>query len=154
MKYLTLLMLIFPSISLAQTVNDETELTKPVLQLFDAMRDHDGDKLSSQFTSSALLQRATVSGAIKSTDIQKFATSISNAEKELNEVLLSVEVQSQGNLASVWTPYVFYVDQKVSHCGVNSFQLVETKDGWKIQYLIDNVYQGDCQSFINKYSGR
>ncbi len=41
------------------------------------------------------------------------------------------------NLASVWTPYRFLIDGKESHSGTNSFQLVKTADGWKIQYIID-----------------
>jgi hypothetical protein len=40
-------------------------------------------------------------------------------------------------LASVWTPYTFYINNQVSHCGTNSFQLVKTSTGWKIQYIID-----------------
>ena len=43
-------------------------------------------------------------------------------------------------LASVWTPYQLYVKEKYIHQGVNSFQVVRTKEGWKIQYLIDTRY--------------
>jgi hypothetical protein len=46
-------------------------------------------------------------------------------------------IQTEAALASVWTPYTFYLNGKVSHCGTNSFQLVKTADGWKIQYIID-----------------
>jgi hypothetical protein len=34
-------------------------------------------------------------------------------------------------------PYQFYIGDKFSHCGVNSFQLVKLQGQWKIQYLID-----------------
>jgi hypothetical protein len=33
-----------------------------------------------------------------------------------------------------------YVKEKYIHQGVNSFQVVRTKEGWKIQYLIDTRY--------------
>jgi hypothetical protein len=46
-------------------------------------------------------------------------------------------IHVEKSLASVWTPYVFYVNGKVSHSGTNSFQLVKTGEGWKIQYIID-----------------
>ena len=40
----------------------------------------------------------------------------------------------QGNIAVVWTPYDFHVDGVVSHCGIDSFQLIK-QDG---QWLISN----------------
>jgi hypothetical protein len=113
------------------------------------MRAHDGKKLLSQFTSAATLQRVKADSTVISSDLNKFAKGISSTSKYLDEQLLSVTTKTSGNLASVWTPYVFYIDKNISHCGVNSFQLVETKSGsWKIQYLIDNVYQGNCEDFI------
>ena len=44
-------------------------------------------------------------------------------------------------MATVWTPYTFYYKGNYSHKGVNSFQLVKLKEGWKIQYLIDTRYK-------------
>jgi hypothetical protein len=123
-----------------------------VVNLFDAMRAHDGEKLLSQFTSAATLQRVKADYSVISSDLNKFAKGISSTSKYLDEQLLSVTTKTSGNLASVWTPYVFYIDKSISHCGVNSFQLVETKSGsWKIQYLIDNVYQGNCEDFIQQH---
>jgi hypothetical protein len=40
-------------------------------------------------------------------------------------------------LATVWTPYTFYLNGKILHCGTNAFQLVKTTEGWKIQYILD-----------------
>lgn len=127
------------------------EITAPIVNLFDAMREHDGEKLKSQFTAAALLQRAQEDGAIRTSDINKFAAGIAKTKSYLDEHLLAVKVQRSGNLASVWTPYVFYRDEQLSHCGVNSFQLVETPDGWKIHYLIDNSHPGDCETFIARH---
>jgi hypothetical protein len=33
--------------------------------------------------------------------------------------------------------YTFYLNGDESHTGTNSFQLVRTSEGWKIQYIID-----------------
>lgn len=127
-------------------------VTQPVYALFDAMREHDGEGLLQQFTSEALLHRAKVDGSIQVSDLHKFAEFVGNSTKYLDEHLLSVTVHQQDNLASVWTPYVFYLDKQLSHCGVNSFQLVLQENRWKIQYLIDNTYQGDCEAFIAHHS--
>jgi hypothetical protein len=51
-------------------------------------------------------------------------------------------IHSEMSLASAWTPYTFYLNGKVSHCGTNSFQLVKTAAGWKIQYIIDTRRKG------------
>lgn len=124
----------------------------PVDNLFDAMRAHDEQKLLLQFTADAVLQRAKNDGSTQTTDIRKFAKAIGQANAFLDEKLLSVSVHQSGNLASVWTPYVFYRDSELSHCGVNSFQLIHTAKGWKIHYLIDNVFTGNCDDFIATHS--
>jgi hypothetical protein len=47
-------------------------------------------------------------------------------------------------MAAVWTPYNFYYNGQFSHCGVNSFQVIRFKDGWKIQYIIDTRRRTGC----------
>ncbi|MFT4513155.1 MAG: hypothetical protein ACI89X_001586 [Planctomycetota bacterium] len=37
-----------------------------------------------------------------------------------------------GDVATVWARYVFEVDGRHSHSGVDAFNLVRTDDGWKI----------------------
>ncbi len=55
-----------------------------------------------------------------------------------------VDVRVDGSLATAWMPYTFYIGDKLSHCGHNSFQLVLTESGWKILYLIDTRYKTNC----------
>lgn len=138
-------------LSTHQAFAQDQEVTKPIKQLFDAMRNHDGEKLLKQFSSNAQLERASIKKSVTQTDLQKFANFVSASEKYLDEKLLSYTVHVSDNLASVWTPYVFYIDGKLSHCGVNSFQLIHSNKQWKIQYLIDNTHPGDCKAFINTH---
>ena len=60
------------------------------------------------------------------------------------EELLDYKVEIDGDLAQVWTPYRFSVNGNFSHCGANSFTLVNTNDGWKIQNLIDSRRKATC----------
>ena len=53
------------------------------------------------------------------------------------EKLLLYDIKIDGNLASVWTPYEFYFNEKFSHCGANSFQLFNNNGKWEIIYLVD-----------------
>jgi len=128
---------------------DNSPLT-PITNLFDAMRSHDSEKLLEQFTPQAILARAAKNNDIKTSDINKFAASIEKSTKYLDEQLFNITMNKSGNLASVWTPFAFYLDGKLSHCGINSFQLIQKNGHWKIHYLIDNAYQGDCLGFIKK----
>jgi len=47
-------------------------------------------------------------------------------------------------MATVWAPYKFYYKGTFSHCGVDMFQLVRMKGGWKIVYLIDTRRKEPC----------
>jgi hypothetical protein len=56
---------------------------------------------------------------------------------KFEEKILSYKVQIDGAMAHVWTPYEFYINDKLSHSGVNSFQLYKENDGWKVVYILD-----------------
>ncbi|WP_286272653.1 hypothetical protein [Thalassotalea hakodatensis] len=143
-----------PLLSLLMTTQisaQENGALKPINHLFDAMREHDGDKLMAQFTKGAHLERVTMENVVTLSALPKFAQFVDTSDKYLDEKLFSYSVHVSDNLASVWTPYAFYIDGKLSHCGVNSFQLIHTDQQWKIQYLIDNTHSGDCNIFINKH---
>jgi len=150
---MTILSLLLLAISNKAFAFKNTPLT-PINNLFDAMRMHDGDKLLAQFTKRATLTRATKKNAVKISDINKFANSITKSTKHLDEKLFNITIKQSGNLASVWAPFAFYVEGKLSHCGVNSFQLIQQNGYWKIHSLIDNVYQGDCKSYIKQEQGK
>lgn len=55
----------------------------------------------------------------------------------IEERLLDYTIQVDGGMAHVWTPYEFYVQNKLVHTGVNSFQLYKSAEGWKIVYILD-----------------
>jgi hypothetical protein len=154
-NYRILLTVILTSLSLASLANPDDQNTanimQPIKNLFDGMREHDSSKILQQFTESALLQRTDKIGNVTSTDIQQFARNISQSLAFLDEQLLDQVVLQQGSLASVWTPFAFYIDGKLSHCGSNSFQLVKQNTQWKIHYLIDVSHSGDCQVFMKAY---
>ena len=126
-----------------QTQNMEIE--KPIRNLFSAMKNADPELLKSTFSDTAVLQTITKDG-VKSEDIKDFITSISKyAKDDLDERIVIEAIHTDGNLASVFTPYSFYFKGKFSHCGANSFQLVKQNGEWKIQYLIDTRRKDNCK---------
>ena len=51
-------------------------------------------------------------------------------------------ITTDGNIASVWAPYEFYLDDVFSHCGTNLFFLVKENEKWRILhygYTIDKI---------------
>ena len=75
-----------------------------------------------------------------------FLNTISAKKKEdvWFEKLLSYTIQVDQNLATVWTPYEFYFNQKFSHYGVNSFQLFFNGEYWEIISIIDTRRKDSC----------
>jgi hypothetical protein len=133
----------------AQQVNvNESEQTavKLVIQnMFTAMKNSDTVLLKTCFSPTAVFQTVASTSnevIVKNETVKNFINSISKQPAgSLDERIVFETVKTNKDLASVWTPYEFYYKDKYSHNGVNSFQLVKFKEGWKIQYLIDTRYK-------------
>lgn len=65
--------------------------------------------------------------------------------KSLEERITFDAVHIDGNLASVWTPYKFFLNGNFSHCGANSFTLVKLKGEWRIVNIIDTRRKDGCE---------
>ena len=136
----TLLMCVY-AISFSQTSEDSVK--QVVNQMFTAMKSGNVDLFKSSFTDSAFLQtiatdRNTGRMRIKNEDINAFAEMVGKLPKDSADERITFDVvRIDGDLASVWTPYQFYFNERFSHCGVNSFQVVRLNGVWKIHYLID-----------------
>lgn len=76
---------------------------------------------------------------LKDEKFDEFLNSIATipANLKIFEKLLDYKVEIDGNLAHVWTPYEFYVNDKLSHIGANAFTLYNDNGKWQIIHLID-----------------
>ncbi|UUC44886.1 nuclear transport factor 2 family protein [Flavobacterium cerinum] len=59
------------------------------------------------------------------------------AQMHFQEKILKYDIRIDGTMAHAWTPYEFYINGKLSHSGVNSFQLFKENGTWKIIYIVD-----------------
>jgi hypothetical protein len=147
------LFIIFLSVCLSAAANAQTpeDSVKAVINnLFTAMKTGDVELLKGSFADTAILQTITRNKegkTIVQTDaVSAFAESISKLPKgAADERIVFDVVKIDGPLAIAWTPYKFYFNDKFSHCGVNSFQLVRFNGKWKIQYLIDTRRRAGCE---------
>lgn len=79
-------------------------------------------------------------------DFNGFLTSICSisGETTFEERIHSYEIKMDGKMANVWTPYSFYINGNLSHCGTNSFQLFKRNGIWKIFYIVDTRDREGC----------
>lgn len=151
-KFFLLSTLLFFSLGLsaqAQDKKNEKEVIAVIKQLFDGMRANDSIKIKAVFHKSARLQSVGRDQAnnvrIGTTPIQTFISAVGKpSEVLLDERISDYQVRIDGDMATVWTPYQFYLGEKFSHCGVNAFHLFRSDSGWKITQITDTRRKENC----------
>jgi hypothetical protein len=76
---------------------------------------------------------------IETNEFSAFLKSIASipANMKFEERILNKNIQIDGNLAHIWIPYEFYINDQLSHVGANSFTLYNENGKWQIIHLID-----------------
>ncbi len=137
------------SFTASSQTNEEREVQAVIESLFNGMRDKNPDLLSKAFAADAIMQTVISKpegSEVGSNSVADFIKRISEtpADTHLDERISAYQIKVDGNLAAAWTPYQFFVNGSLSHCGVNSFQLVKKAEGWKIVYIIDTRRKEPC----------
>ncbi|HEX8555180.1 MAG TPA: nuclear transport factor 2 family protein [Sphingomonas sp.] len=78
------------------------------------------------FVTDAGVHRASTS------DWATFAERIAAIPGSPAERNIDPHVHVDGDIAMVWTPYVFELDGKVAHCGTNHFDLIRRDGEWRV----------------------
>jgi hypothetical protein len=117
--------------------------------LFYAMRQGDSTLIKTVFAKEMVLQSIsndkTGKAVISVDSADDFAKAISTPHRAVyDERITFGDIKIDGDLASVWAPYKFYVGDKFSHCGVDVFSLMKTAKGWKIIYIVDTRRKDNC----------
>ncbi len=131
----------------AQTAEDSVKQT--ITQFFDGMRKHDTAMMRNTLAETVIFQTIArkKSGElfIRTENVNDFFAQIGKPSTDvLDERIVFDMVKIDGTLASVWTPYQFFLNEKRLHCGANSFQLVRLNGAWRIQYIIDTRRTVNC----------
>jgi hypothetical protein len=149
--YLKLFFLVLTfSITKAFSQTEEDAVKASINQLFEGMKKTDTALMRSTFSADGTLQSAIVTRDGKTRVIQEpidsFMAAVGRPHKEIYDERITFDIiKIDGPLAIVWAPYSFYVGDKLSHCGVDSFQLVKIDGKWKIQYIIDTRRRENCK---------
>lgn len=123
-------------------IAQETDVKKSITTFFEGMHTSDTLKIKSVCSDKMLLQSVSEgkNGTKLVTEkVSEFYKSIAEipAGMKIEERLLDYKIQIDGAMAHAWTPYEFYINGKLSHKGVNSFQLFKDNGIWKIIYIVD-----------------
>ncbi len=123
--------------------DDKEEIKKLIDTFFEAFHKKDSATLKNlAFKDFNLISSSFVNSESKLNEINydEFIKTISNRDNttKWEEEILSYEINIDGTLAVAWTPYIFRVNDKIIHCGSNSFTLHKAGGEWKIIQIIDS----------------
>lgn len=115
---------------------------------FDAMSENDAELASSVVIGDGIfygyveneegLRLIRVSG-------DQFLEGMAGRTDSLLERIWDVQVLVNKRLAMAWTPYDFFLNGEFHHCGVNSFNLIRTDEGWKIAGVAYSMETETCE---------
>ena len=151
MKFYAVLLFCFTSLySYSQDSFTDADAQKVIDTFFEGF--HKGDTLlmKSVMADAMVMQTAfndkEGNEKISTGSAQDFVMAIARRPENAkwDERLLDYKVEIDGNLAHVWTPYQFWLNGTLLHCGANSFTLAKTEKGWKIIHIIDSRRK-DCK---------
>ena len=72
---------------------------------------------------------------VRHASFAQWATSLTPGPERYEERMDNPAVEIDGDIAMVWGFYVFRIDGRFTHCGVDHFSLVRENGGWKIAAL-------------------
>jgi ketosteroid isomerase-like protein len=143
-RLLTTLLLLTLAPVFGQTA-DEKDALAAVQKTFDAMKAHDAAGLRAVMLPDARLYAARDDRPPASRTAEEFAGQIETLKGDLLERFTAAPaVTVHGRIAEVWGEYEFVHDGKFSHCGIDSFSLFKTAEGWKIAAIAYTMETTGC----------
>ncbi len=127
--------------------SEERAVLETVQRFFDAMADRDAEAAlevmipEGRFFS---LREENGETMIRSSSNEEFAQGLETQERDLLERFWEAEVRIHGGIATVWTPYDFFLDGDFHHCGIDAFDLLNDGTGWKITGGVYTVETAGC----------
>jgi hypothetical protein len=116
-----------------------------VEQIFDGMRTANPEMVRAAFASDARFAMVDARAAgVGVQSVDGWIDAIGQSERRWDEQIYDLDVKVDGNMASIWAPYTFYLDGAVRHCGINSIELLHDGDGWKITQISDTRRTEGC----------
>jgi len=137
-----LLIILIPLLSYSQS-SDNVTIRASIETFFDGFHQKDSLLMRSVLHKSFKLESVAVrDNKISKRDFngKEFISAVTQRSDNpvWKEKLLSYEIKIDGPLANAWVKYEFWIDNKLSHCGVNSIHLLKDGLKWKIFSISDS----------------
>lgn len=151
MKKYTIVLSLLLSLGLSAQTNEEMAVQQTIEDFFIGFHAQDSMKIKATVSEGVIMQRVSENedgiGELRTDDFHKFLKGIVSIPKDrkFEEKISSYDIKIDGAMANAWTGFEFWMDGKLSHCGVNSFQLYNDGNGWKIFYLVDVGRKEGCE---------
>jgi len=129
---------------------EEAAVKRVVETFFEGFHKQDSLLMKSVLADEVVLQTTgrNIEGKtqFKNEKISRLITSIVSIPDSVSfeEKLTTWSIQVDRTMANAWVGYEFWLNGQFSHCGINSFQMVNFDGDWKIIYLIDTRGKSDC----------
>jgi len=127
--------------------SQEAKVMVAVQQVFDGMRAADPVMVAAVFADNArfaVVRSRDGLPAISTQPVAEWVGAIGESGGRWDEQIYDVDIQLDDNISSAWVPYTFYLEGLISHCGVNSIELLLNGDNWEITQLSDTRRSEDC----------
>lgn len=127
---------------------EEAAVLAPINRMFAGLAAKDGAAIMAELTPDAsgyaVVENPDGTKRGSRVEFAKFAAGVAGAPGRLEERLITPAIEIDGDIAMVWSPYVFVRDGKLSHCGIDHFSLVRTDGRWRIAHLQWTQRTTDC----------
>lgn len=118
---------------------DRAAILATVQSLFDALGERDTELLTAILHPDILMHSVERSAAgersASTSTLEGMVARLEADGPRMTERMWDPEVRVSGDLATVWTPYDFYVGEDLSHCGADAFILMREGGDWQITSL-------------------
>jgi len=144
-KRLFTIVLFFAFVPLLAQTSDEKDAVAAAQKLFNGMAAHDAAMIRSSVLPDARLYSIRADGTSSVMSAEDFSTRIAAVKGDIAERFTKQPtVLIRGRMAQVWGEYEFLRDGKFGHCGVDSFSLFNTAEGWKIAAITYTTETTGC----------
>ena len=92
----------------------------------------------------ALIKGRDGTSKIENLSREEFSKFFAVKRAEISEKMYDTQTHVFGDMALVFGRYIFTVNNKLAHCGMNSFHLILTETGWKLGNSISTIEPNGC----------
>ena len=134
-----------PAQSESQT-QDQRDVVAVVQKMFDAIARCDEASARAIAMPEGRLYRLVTGSedGVRSSTFDEFSAGLGKCGRKMLERMWDPQVRVHKGIATLWAPYDFWVNGAFSHCGIDSFELAKTAEGWKFTSGVYTVERTGC----------